>query len=263
MRNLYHPRAGAGGGRVRHVELFAGAGGLSRGTEAAGFICAAHAEAEDGTDFDLAGGGANSGGRMIRDRRVTALEERPIIFSAPSVRAILDGTKTQTRRVVKDFPHFCDLQSSAEAGATLCPFGTVGQTLWVRETWGYAPGTLPDEREVLYFATPEVHPPGWTWPERRGEILDYTVKRPSIFMPRWASRITLEITRVRVDRLQDISEEDAIAEGCHHSEGAPTQELSGTSRGAYAVLWDDINAKRAPWSSNPWVWVIEFARDAA
>lgn len=198
------------------------------------------------------------------------MKERPILFSAPMVRALLDGSKAQTRRVVKcpykpwkgrvyDAPwtvvrhsgggwratqHREDgsiIDEIGEAGFP-CPYGVPGDRLWVRETFGPCDGWL------CYRATEgeKCVPDGGKW-------------RPSIHMPRWASRITLTVTDVRVERLQDISEADAIAEGCLDTDGSPTQELSGTARGAYAVLWDDLNAERAPWATNPWVWVISFA----
>ncbi len=203
------------------------------------------------------------------------------------VRAILDGSKTQTRRVVK-LPRAVSEPVALERmvdyfdddgvpyrsvvfgvqgawmSAVTSPYGTVGDRMWVRETHAIVPATAyrcstgiqqtVNQRDTyeaaIYREGFDLSTGGLRW-------------RPSIFMPRWASRITLEIRGVRVGRLQDISEADAIAEGCHDSEGAPTQELSGTSRGAYALLWDEINGKRAPWSSNPWVWVVEFARAAA
>lgn len=168
------------------------------------------------------------------------MNERPIIFSGPMVRAILDGRKTQTRRVVK-------LNASGRAQrkgrnwhladpecVLACPYGVPGDRLWVRETW-------QDGNGGIYYATDGNTAAPW---------------KPSIYMPRWASRITLEVVSVRVERLNEIGEEDAIAEGSQCA-GVPA---SLTNRGAFAKLWDSINAKTHPWASNPWVWVVEFKR---
>jgi len=159
-----------------------------------------------------------------------SMKERPIIFSAPMVRAILDGRKTQTRRVVTfNASHRVQLAHKnwhiEDPDAILaCPYGVPGDRLWVRETWRggdiicYGPH---------YHADEEWHKnAGWKSP---------------MCMPRWASRITLEITDVRVQRLQDISEEDAQAESAKE-------------------FWDSIDGKSHPWSSNPWVWVVTFKR---
>ena len=159
------------------------------------------------------------------------MADRPILFSAPMVRALLAGTKTQTRRVCK-----LDVRSGMpepELASLLrcCPYGVPGDRLWVRETW--APLTVG----YAYRADPVWNaPPADRW-------------HPSIHMPRAASRITLEVTGVRVERLQDISEADVIAEGC------PRQMLYGT--GWYRDLWLKINGTGS-WGANPWVWVIEF-----
>ncbi len=234
------------------------------------------------------------------------MRERPILFSGPMVRAILDGTKTQTRRVVK-LPHENPLgtweptriggagggklangSEIKEQGAIwhtrtgeilACPHGEPGDRLWVREAWQFADWTEDGQPYVRYAADGEVR--FCEGAGEGGELVDvwahlsrpenYEIDnkaadrrwRPSIHTPRWASRITLAVTSVRVERLQDISETDAIAEGCHDSDGAPTQELSGTARGAYALLWDDLNADRSfGWDVNPWVWVVEFRRVA-
>jgi len=184
------------------------------------------------------------------------MKERPILMSAPMVRAILAGTKTQTRRVAKGealrwlvrdgfTPGFV-----ADPGNRLCPYGQPGDRLWVREShwWfkdehdpvtGYFPPPLTIE-DVEYRADGEK--PGRAW-------------RPSIHMPRWASRITLEVTSVRVERLQDISEADAI------SEGIPTSDVSppDACRFAYRLLWESINGPGS-WDANPFVWVVSFRR---
>lgn len=244
------------------------------------------------------------------------MKEHPILLSAPMVRAILDGEKTQTRRVVKfrdrdgkrallplrlggqGHGYLIDTGSDVSDGAPLggfldiinrckekgwapwCPYGGRGDRLWVRETWAYFGGD-----EYLYQRNPSsvafradagivdgLDPiPGGRW-------------RPSIHMPRWAARITLEITDVRVQRLQDISREDILAEGvrvpaCHESGNAlidistpngPAAFLTRNQfrdpdallRAHWAALWCAING-RASWDANPWVWALSFRRIGA
>ena len=210
------------------------------------------------------------------------MKERPILFSGPMVRAILDGRKTQTRRILKPQPEG-GIQFGAIAtphgvvngkGTQLtCRFGLRGDRLWVRETWRgvvqinppYAPleygvaRYVPDQEhcsKVEYAATQQLDAEPW---------------RPSIHMPRWASRITLEITGVRVERLQDVSSEDALAEGIHtipHGmEGnfysalrtEPHRDNWRCAADAFCELWESINGDGS-WAANPWVWVIEFKR---
>ncbi len=210
------------------------------------------------------------------------MRERPIIFSGHSVRGILDGRKTQTRRVVKlprwiraKQPDLAATLSFADRGGAgnpfalvnegylhvfcadddsvqrvFSPYGVPGDRLWVRECFSYWHG----------HCSLDVGAPVHYWADGNPEDGDWTKPKPSIHMSRWASRLTLEITGVRVERLQDISEADARAEGCHDTDGSLLQELSGSAVGAYALLWNDINSKRAPWASNPWVWVINFTR---
>jgi hypothetical protein len=187
------------------------------------------------------------------------MKERPILFSGPMVRALLDGTKTQTRRIV-EFDH------SPTGNPTLmdneepvywawgfdhyvCPYGVPGDRLWVRETWNR---TNPGGAEGLYyFKADGCGPHGLNF---HGDEL----WRPSIFMPRAACRLFLEITEVRVERLQDISEKDAKAEGV--LVGEPDNQYP-SFRDAYASLWDSLNAKRGyGWDKNPWVWVVTFKR---
>lgn len=185
---------------------------------------------------------------------------RPILFSAPMVRAILAGTKTQTRRVVKPSkdPDFdCQMAPSEIAGDEhadrLCPHGKPGDRLWVRETWaaphsedGRPPHAIQCDQMRIHYAASD----------GRGGLL----WRPSIHMPRWASRITLEITSVRVKRLQSISAADAIAEGLSQTEGGAW--LPGPCdhpEWAYHQLWNQINGAGS-WEKNPWVWVVEFKR---
>ncbi|MBB5741072.1 hypothetical protein [Brevundimonas aurantiaca] len=199
---------------------------------------------------------------------MTAPKERPILFSGPMVRALLDGTKAQTRRVVKSRA----LEWLADAGFGpgfvadpangLCPYSAPGDRLWVREMHAIVPRTAyamsegvqqtlkpgDDHDAAVYAAAWERSRPG-RW-------------RPSIHMPRWASRLTLEITEVRVERLQDISEADAMAEGaspCANGvwfDGKP--EFAGCdARGAYYSLWEHINGAGS-WDANPWVWAVSF-----
>ena len=199
----------------------------------------------------------------------------PILFSALMVRAILDGSKTMTRRVMKIQPPDASYQLAQcmsttgrkrdegrlhwlkcegvrvidGAGAYFdCPYGHPGDRLWVRETFVPHLCFGLDEEIIHYRADSE-----------SCSIDGTTLKRwkPSIFMPRWASRITLEVVSVRVERVQDITHEDAIREGCKPH---PLQD-SQTVNGDFETLWDSINAKRGlGWSQNPWVWVVEFRR---
>lgn len=222
------------------------------------------------------------------------MKERPIIFNSEMVRAILDDRKDQTRRV-------CKLTSGGhvkEPGGNrrwhpddpeavlACPYGQPGDGLWVREAFHYgwsldevhvAPtdATIgkwvrgdydPTEDKVWYVA--DGNPP-----EKPSEIYDKWDgrKTPSIFMPRWASRIALEVKAVRVERVQDISDDEIRAEGCETDEYlefrenaemcAPLGSTIDGLRDVFAELWDSINAKRGfGWDVNPWVWVVEFER---
>jgi hypothetical protein len=178
------------------------------------------------------------------------MKERPILFSAPMVRAILEGRKTQTRRIAKELNEMPNLDGILKRfpNPKGCRYGKPGDRLWVRETWAHErDGTgCPDDNGVLYRATD----PGWD-DEETG--LRW---RPSIFMPRRASRITLEITDVRVQRLQEISEEDAQAEG---AVGALDQSVGNNwcASQAFAALWESINGPDS-WDANPWVWAVTF-----
>lgn len=251
------------------------------------------------------------------------MREHPILFSTEMVQAILEGRKTQTRRVVKfgidntssiqqatsiewdirradsRMPSFdtwgprtahflfkepCKYHDNIIVFALQCPYGQVGDRLWVKETWGYICsvssfyGTNPEEHYAhiryiadgenrnIYFATSgdmkaalpkqNIKRPNnfdtldefqkeWTMSDLCTNWWKKQKVKPSIFMPRWASRITLEITDIRVERLQDITKEDSLAEGVFDS---------------YSALWDSINGKKHSWESNPWVWVIEFKK---
>lgn len=156
--------------------------------------------------------------------------ERPILFSAPMVRQILAGEKTQTRRL------------AGAATPIACPKGEVGDFLWVREKWQHISAcAVPNCRDsacIEYAATPT-----FTQEQEQRFGLDGPWKTP-IFMPRWASRITLRITDVRAERLQNISECEAVAEGA-------------SSTYDYAMLWNSIHGSGA-WELNPWVWKITF-----
>jgi hypothetical protein len=192
------------------------------------------------------------------------VKEYPILFSSEMVRAILNGRKTQTRRVIKPQPFECMQRHPSDGGApcgllvwgddyhvsdiileTMSPYGKPGDRLWVRETWASA------WNKPYYRATDELPRLAKSW-------------KPSIHMSKRFSRITLEIVSVRVERVQDISDDDAIAEGCNgrHSkdeEGIKSELFS--PREEFSKLWDRINSARGyAWESNPWVWVIEFKR---
>jgi hypothetical protein len=189
------------------------------------------------------------------------MKERPILFSAEMVRAILDGRKTQTRRVVKpqpdsrfvicgtdDLGFWLEETTTDECGPTFAsPYGVPGDRLWVRETWAIRDcgnrvkikaGDATMKHRLQYVATDE--PPART---STGEPFWWN-KRPSIFMPRWASRITLEITGIRVERLEDIQLPDARAEGFE----TPAH---------FTKYWDKLHGTGND-TLNPWVWVIEF-----
>lgn len=178
------------------------------------------------------------------------MKEHPILFSAPMVRALLDGSKTQTRRALNPQPIGGAQQGvigplNGIGNLLICKHGQKGDQLWVRETFCWS-GYASDPEEVLYRADQE-----YTL-EDRGDL----PWKPSIFMPRWASRIQLEIVSVRVERLNDISVDDAISEGC------TSAFEKGDARGAraeFAELWESINGAGS-WEQNPWVWVIEFKR---
>ncbi len=178
------------------------------------------------------------------------MKERPILFSGEMVRAILEGRKTQTRRLAKvnadGYP--CD---------SLCPY-CPGDRLWVRETWSC--GKVFDRTPPGQIPTVERDIPVWYAAEDGEESINRGRWRHSIHMPRWASRITLEVTGVRVERLQDISEADACAEGIMRASGVCGQTVRPGPRDHFADLWDRINNDRASWASNPWVWVVEFRR---
>jgi hypothetical protein len=217
------------------------------------------------------------------------MKSRPILFSAPMVRAILNGSKTQTRRIVKFDPSSGYIVAPGgkkrwhrddHAAIAACPYGTVGDELWVRETWRpwwdvdppegtglycvvqykdgaiYKPGTskitpdIEDENTGHWFAAACDQHPNVAW-------------KPSIHMPRWASRITLTITEVRVQRLNEISEVDAMAEGIENpQQSAKSLGWAVSATSSFRILWESINGKDS-WDANLWVWAITFARKEA
>lgn len=195
---------------------------------------------------------------------MSAMRERPILFSGPMVRAILEGRKTQTRRVVKfrDVPdeHDCHVVWKAWNGKSHdwqdgdevipCPYGGPGDRLWVRETWANTRGD--DSMPTYYRADERLEDVQRPW-------------KPSIHMPRWASRITLELTEVRVERVQDISGMDAKREGVSIPAHLPHDGADlDHARRQFAHVWDSLNGPAARrgygWDVNPWVWVVEFRR---
>lgn len=216
------------------------------------------------------------------------MKERPILFSAPMVRAILEGRKMQTRRIISDRTQrllsvAAQVGECYELGSTypilagdqayyrqFSPYGQPSDRLWVREAWQYYDWTEDGEPCIRFAADnatsyPEVSE---EWADRVVDVWEvlsreenYSIDnrardrrwRPSIHIPRWASRILLEVASVRVERLQDISEADAAAEG------TPWDDRAGNCREAYRLLWNQINGRHA-WDANPWVWVIEFRR---
>ncbi len=214
------------------------------------------------------------------------MNEHPILFSGPLVRAILAGQKTVTRRLVR-WPLLGpsdgrkrrvytpdDLTDINAIAGKFCPYGARRDRLWVRETWQ---AMEIDGVKVCAF---RASCPGdaFNFAGPAGvRLVDVKRWRPSIFMPRDFSRITLEVEDVRVERLHDLTEEDAVAEGIRPwrlggdrvrfaelREGGdpavPWDEMSDTARARFELLWQKINGKRAPWASNPWVWRVAFKR---
>jgi hypothetical protein len=231
--------------------------------------------------------------------------ERPILFSAPMVLAILAGKKTVTRRVVKRpikgsppapveyQPGWWDFGGPASDGPAGCPYGQPGDRLWVRETWGtppsedaISPRNLHRLQAIRYAADGVVRGVSKRFVDAEGRFA-IGRDRPSIHMPRWASRLTLEVLSVRVERLHGITEEDAIAEGIPppvpvgpataiggpdyrfiapgvlHTSVYGDQDREApayhSARDAFAALWASINGADS-WDANPWVWRVEFKR---
>lgn len=190
------------------------------------------------------------------------MKERPILFNGEMVRAILDGRKTHTRRALSPQPDTVQQgligPLNGSGNLLVCKHGQPGDRLWVRETWARY-NIDQNSHDMAYRATtPSDWPPEGLW-------------RPSIHMPRWASRITLEITGVRIERLQDITEGDAKQEGVEPISfekfsaedrallDYPLMESGDSYRNGFAFLWESINGPGS-WAKNPWVWVIEFKR---
>jgi hypothetical protein len=237
---------------------------------------------------------------MLRE----AMKERPILFSTPMVRAILDGSKTQTRRVMKPQP---ELKSVFLGGReqtvpvwkdtagpdgwlmhNMCPYGKRGDRLWVRETWGVVSHTWDDGGDTVDWTPDRPATPIHEMPFGQGYYSGHAIYaadgpyewagdddgggeprsawHPSIHMPRTVSRILLEILSVRVERLQDIRQADAGAEGAppsHPSIDRVSRQFGYPDfpRSWYAQLWEQINGADS-WAANPWVWVLEFRRVA-
>ncbi len=237
---------------------------------------------------------------------MTKITERGMIFNAEMVRALLDDRKTQTRRIMKPQPEPCprgghwwpsnvfktmlhveeEMQNGKGGWGGLvgdaCPFGDVGDRIWVREAYRF-PASLDDvsptgvgEMAVAtgyrkpwaptFYEFTGTFSDGWKGFETSPKVSDAGKLRPSIHMPRWASRILLEITDVRVERLNAINEHDAQAEGVaklrggfwkHYQPGWTQHQLS--ARGSFVTLWKSIYGDES-WNSNPWVWVIKFKR---
>lgn len=230
------------------------------------------------------------------------MKERGMIFNSEMVRAILDGRKTQTRRIMKnqpagDYPDTPALIRSVDGGFQWyghygessifnCPFGAVGDRIWVRETWGVVSHELDEDGRIQPWSpdrpATDIHemPFGngyysghaiyaadgdFTWGDDDGYEDGRSCWKPSIHMPRAACRILLEITCVRVERLNNISQEDAQAEGMELTGWRPTYsdpDSGGevwTPYDNFAQLWESIYGEES-WKANPWVWVIEFKR---
>ena len=227
---------------------------------------------------------------------MTAIKERPILFSAPMVRAILEDRKTVTRRAVKGFQiptedtaipvgdrqrwsavgqrdpryGFCVFGSTEQECAkeleeyAPCPYGRRGDRLWVRETFIDLHGTGVEHRTdpdgpLQRYAYAADYRPGSLSDEARK---DFGLKhKPSIHMPRAASRILLEITAVRVERLQDISRADIRAEGLQCPPELASDDVSPNYRDWYPAAWRELwESTGGDWDANPWVWVVEFKR---
>ncbi len=218
--------------------------------------------------------------------------EKPILFSTEMVKAILAGRKTMTRRVIKDkvFQEWQDVGFSSDfikhpdnSWSKKCPYGQVGDILWVRETWNV--DSVNDHNKTMAIDFKAIQD-GYHGaevirrfkPERYTQFRKFYQKagwQSSLFMPREAARILLKVTNIRVERLQDITETDAMDEGALRIPNTPEYQkafdaavaakekppLGETPRQRFARLWDSLNTERGyGWDLNPWVWVVEFER---
>lgn len=220
------------------------------------------------------------------------MRERPIIFNADMVRAVLDGRKTQTRRIIQspaknmqatgqkviDYrepgnkwygEHVFSMRNQSgtwcdytkEQFLAKCPFGAVGDRLWVRETFRVH-SRATDVATLVYKASEQQ-----SWTQQTHRVPIEHCHKPavvdkwtlSIHMPRWGSRIALVITGVRVERLQDISHSDAKSEGCWYGRGGGEPDFAVNPSDHFPTLWASIYGEEN-WQANPWVWVIEFKR---
>lgn len=224
------------------------------------------------------------------------MKERPILFSAPMVRAILEGRKTQTRRLVKPQPSddwhpesvgmYAPLRvngrgeeypgkevygAADEDEGRVCRYGMPGDRLWVKETWTgtWHPTRQCDTHILVEYAADgseafQNAPEDYALPKAAQKVGNWVTP---LFMPRWASRLLLENMAIRVERLQEISEEDAIAEGCEMDGVFPKEQPHprggfigwDDARQWYAWLWEEINGAGS-WDANPFVWTVNFNR---
>ncbi len=171
------------------------------------------------------------------------MKARPILFRLPAVWAIRDGCKTQTRRLVKR-AHIITTDDRRGVTDAPCPYGAPKDWLWVRETWQIAHDSTVHTPKAVHLSTVEEgqHPPKW---------------RSATHMPRWACQTVLEVVSVRVERVQEISELDAIEEGCPPLD--PKRRHGANARLWFSEQWDILNGKGS-WDDDPWVWVIQFKR---
>jgi hypothetical protein len=228
------------------------------------------------------------------------MNEHPILFSAPMIRAVLAGTKTQTRRVVtvpwnkstRSLPYepwWVDddgkLLAQDEAGEfhpaeqAMAPYGGPGDRLWVRETWAPWSEHIEERGEADAIEDARKQMP-WACivyrADANGGHVNVKKWRPSIFLPRWASRMSLDVSDVRIERLQAITPEDILAEGvvarAHHDPNlgkCPVSSFDGKAyvdlRSLWAAGWDSINGKKdgCAWADNPWVWRVAFKKGLA